>query len=119
MRQGALIDELADTMNHLPLLYWILEKKTKGEIIIENLDLTTLLSLEIINMKGQIIKFTRYNILKTQDLGTGVYILKIATKHGSYLRKISLFKLIAKIAFFIGRSSKSENNFAYFWSCGE
>ena len=61
-----------------------------NEIIIENLDLTTLLSLELINMKGQIIKFTRDNILRTKDLGSGIYILKIATKHKSYLRKVSL-----------------------------
>ena len=61
-----------------------------NEIIIENSDLTTFLYLELINMKGQIIKFTRDNILRTQDLDSGVYILKITTKHKSYLRKVSL-----------------------------
>ncbi len=61
-----------------------------NEIIIENSDLTTFLYLELINMKGQIIKFTRDNILRTQDLDSGIYILKIATKHKSYLRKVSL-----------------------------
>ena len=60
------------------------------EIIIENLDLTTFLSLELINMKGQIIKFFKNNILKTPDLASGIYVLKITTKHGSYLRKINL-----------------------------
>jgi endonuclease I len=61
-----------------------------NEIIIENSDLTTILSLELINMKGQIIKFTRNNILRTQDLASGIYIVKIATKHKSYLIKVSL-----------------------------
>jgi endonuclease I len=61
-----------------------------NEIIIENSDLTTFLYLELINMKGQIIKLTRDNILRTQDLDSGIYILKIATKHKSYLRKVSL-----------------------------
>ena len=41
-------------------------------------------------MKGQIIKFTRNNIVRTADLASGIYILKITTKHGSYLRKLSL-----------------------------
>lgn len=61
-----------------------------NELIIENLDLTTFLSLELINLKGQIIKFSRNNTVRTQDLATGIYLLKIATSHGSYLRKISL-----------------------------
>jgi hypothetical protein len=61
-----------------------------NEIIIENLDLTTLLSLELINMKGEIIKFSRNNTVRTQDLASGIYLLKITTKHGSYLRKVSL-----------------------------
>ncbi|MDG1689766.1 MAG: T9SS type A sorting domain-containing protein, partial [Flavobacteriales bacterium] len=61
-----------------------------NEIIIENLDLNTFLSLELINMKGQIIKFTRNNIVSTPGLASGIYVLKIKTKHGSYLRKISL-----------------------------
>ena len=61
-----------------------------NEIIIENLDLTNLLSLELINMKGQIIKFARNNFVSTPDLTSGIYILKITTKHGSYLRKINL-----------------------------
>ena len=61
-----------------------------NEIIIENLELTTFLSLELINMKGQIVEFTRNNILRPPDLACEIYILKINTKHGSYLRKISL-----------------------------
>ena len=61
-----------------------------NEIIIDNLDLNIFLSLELINMNGQIIKFSRNNTMRTQDLATGIYILKIATKHGSYLRKVSL-----------------------------
>lgn len=61
-----------------------------NEIIIDNLDLTTFLSLDLINLNGQIIKFSRNNAVRTQDLATGIYILKITTKHGSYLRKISL-----------------------------
>jgi hypothetical protein len=61
-----------------------------NEIIIENLDLTTLLSLELINMKGEIITFSRNNTVRTQDLASGIYLLKITTKHGSYLRKVSL-----------------------------
>ena len=61
-----------------------------NEIIIENLDLNTLLSLELVNLKGQIIKFTRNNIVRTPGLASGIYILKITTKHGSYLRKINL-----------------------------
>ena len=61
-----------------------------NEIIIDNLDLNIFLSLELINMNGQVIKFSRNNTIRTQDLATGIYILKIATKYGSYLRKISL-----------------------------
>ncbi len=61
-----------------------------NEIIIDNLDLTTFLSLDLINLNGQIIKFSRNNTVRTQGLATGIYILKITTKHGSYLRKISL-----------------------------
>ena len=61
-----------------------------NEIIIDNLDLNIFLSLELINMNGQVIKFSKNNTIRTQDLATGIYILKIATKYGSYLRKISL-----------------------------
>ena len=61
-----------------------------NEIIINNLDLTTFQSLDLINLNGQIIKFSRNNTVRTQGLATGIYILKITTKHGSYLRKISL-----------------------------
>jgi endonuclease I len=60
-----------------------------NEIIIDNLDLNIFLSLELINMNGQVIKFSRNNTLRTQDLDTGIYILKVATKYGSYLRKVS------------------------------
>ena len=61
-----------------------------NEIIIDNLDLNIFLSLELINMNGQVIKFSKNNTIRTQDLATGIYILKIATKYGSYLRKVSL-----------------------------
>ena len=61
-----------------------------NEIIIDNLDLNIFLSLELINMNGQVIKFSRNNTIRTQDLDTGIYILKVATKYGSYLRKVSL-----------------------------
>jgi endonuclease I len=61
-----------------------------NEIIIDNLDLNIFLSLELINMNGQVIKFSRNNTIRTQDLATGIYILKVATKYGSYLRKVSL-----------------------------
>ena len=61
-----------------------------NKIIIDNLDLNKFLSLELINMKGQIIKFTRKNFVSTPDLATGIYILKITMTHGSYLRKVSL-----------------------------
>ena len=60
-----------------------------NEIIIDNLDLNIFLSLELINMNGQVIKFSRNNTIRTQDLDTGIYILKVATKYGSYLRKVS------------------------------
>jgi len=61
-----------------------------NEIIIDNLDLNIFLSLELINMNGQIIKFSKNNTMRTKDLATGIYILKITTKHGSCLRKVSL-----------------------------
>ena len=60
-----------------------------NEIIIDNLDLNIFLYLELINMNGQVIKFSRNITIGTQNLATGIYILKVATKYGSYLRKVS------------------------------
>ena len=61
-----------------------------NEIIIENIDLNSFISLEIINMKGEVIEFTRNNFLENLDLATGVYLAKITMKKTSYLRKISV-----------------------------
>ena len=61
-----------------------------NEIIIENINLNSFISLEIINIKGEVIEFTRNNFLRNLDLATGVYLAKITMKKSSYLRKISV-----------------------------
>tara|TARA_B110000879_G_scaffold2474_2_gene3408 strand:- start:1330 stop:2205 length:876 start_codon:yes stop_codon:yes gene_type:complete len=61
-----------------------------NEIIIENINLNSFISLEIINIKGEVIEFTRNNFLRNLDLATGVYLAKITMKKTSYLRKISV-----------------------------
>ena len=62
-----------------------------NEIIIENLDFTAFLSLELINMNGEIITVTRNNFVRTSDLANGIYFLKLTMKHTSYLRKVCLY----------------------------
>jgi len=61
-----------------------------NEIIIENIDLNSFISLEIINMKGEVIEFTKNNFLENLNLASGVYLAKITMKKTSYLRKISV-----------------------------
>ena len=61
-----------------------------NEIIIENINLNSFISLEIINMKGEVVEFTKNNFLKNLDLAAGVYLAKITMKKTSYLRKISV-----------------------------
>tara|TARA_B110000902_G_scaffold247944_1_gene304574 strand:+ start:1232 stop:2107 length:876 start_codon:yes stop_codon:yes gene_type:complete len=61
-----------------------------NEIIIENINLNSFISLEIINMKGEVVEFTKNNFLENLDLATGVYLAKITMKKTSYLRKISV-----------------------------
>tara|TARA_B110001450_G_scaffold73366_1_gene69662 strand:- start:604 stop:1479 length:876 start_codon:yes stop_codon:yes gene_type:complete len=61
-----------------------------NEIIIENINLNSFISLEIINMKGEVVEFTKNNFLENLDLATGIYLAKITMKKTSYLRKISV-----------------------------